>query len=144
MTDLDKLRANAELVIQNLREVSEIENFGYNAESVAWVAGFIERQRLRPDLDKAALDRLSTNLGCYLGECVIACFGGEWQLVQGSWAITFDADNAAFPFSKVQKQFANGREGGDSIQGWFEVIPELFAKVWQPQQRQKKPWWKFW
>ena len=39
MTDQEKLRANAELVVGQLRGASGIEGFGYDAESVAWVDG---------------------------------------------------------------------------------------------------------
>ena len=37
----DKIRADAEVVIKQLGQLSGIV-FGYNAESVAWVNGFID------------------------------------------------------------------------------------------------------
>jgi len=142
MTGQEKLRANAELVIQQLRQASGIENFGYNAESVAWVDGFIERQRIRPDYDQDAINQISQTLGSFLGECVIACYGGEWQEQEGSWAVAFgNSGNAAFPFNKVRKHFVNG--AGDSVLSWFETIPVIFAQHLRPDTvPQKKPWWK--
>jgi hypothetical protein len=121
----DKIRANAELVIKQLGPLNNLE-FGYNAESVAWVDGFIEQQRNRPDIDKNAIDGLVNVLGSFLGECIIWCFGGNWQNADGEWCVRFDDENAAYPFNKVRKQFTNGQE--DSIKRFFEVIPVMFKK----------------
>ena len=142
MTPLEMIRANAELVLRQLREASGMENFGYNAESVAWLDGFIERQRVRPEFaDKAAARRMSQTLGSFVGECVISCYGGEWRELEGSWAIDFGGGNAAYPFNKVEKQFLHG--AGDSVRSWFETIPVIFAAQLAPQPPPiKKPWWK--
>jgi hypothetical protein len=48
----EKIRANADLTINMLGPVSDVANFGYNSDSVKWVEGFIERQRVRSDLSK--------------------------------------------------------------------------------------------
>jgi hypothetical protein len=44
-----KIRANSNLVIEQLGLLSRIA-FGLNRQSVEWVDGFIERQRMRDDL----------------------------------------------------------------------------------------------
>ena len=124
MTPKEMIRSNAEMAVKQLGEVSGIESFGYNAESVEWLDGFIERQRVRPECDEAFAEAFTSTLGSYLGECAIACFGGEWRQQGGSWAVGFSDENAAFPFNKVAKQFANGSE--DSVLGWFACIPALF------------------
>jgi hypothetical protein len=141
MTIQEMIRANAEMVVEQLRQVSDVKDFGYNAESVAWVDGFIQRQRVNPDMDEAGVHQMTQNLGSYLGECVIACYGGEWRQEEGMWAVTFNEANAVFPFNKVGKQFANGSE--DSVRGWFETIPVIFARyIKPPPSPQKRPWWK--
>ena len=72
MIEPDKIRANAELVIQSLGPISDLgERFGYNRESIAWVEGFIERQRSRPDIKPEEVQCLISILGSFLGECVI-------------------------------------------------------------------------
>jgi hypothetical protein len=121
----DKIRANAELVIKELGPLSGLE-FGYNAESVAWVDGFIEQQRNRSDLDKNTINGLVDALGSFLGECIIRCFGGYWNNSDGEWCVRFDKENAVYPFNKVHKQFANGQE--DSIRSFFELIPVMFKE----------------
>ena len=128
MTMEEKIRANAEMTIAMLGPVSGVDGFGYNAASVEWLDGFIERQRIRPEFDDSERSQLVSNIGSYLGECVIACFGGAWQLRDGMWCVAFNSANAAFPFNKVMKQFKNGREGGDSIYSWFTMIPGVFLQ----------------
>jgi hypothetical protein len=146
MTPQEKIRANAETVVERLQEASGLENFGYNAESVAWLDGFIERQRLRPEFgSEEAAERMTQTLGSFVGECVISCYGGAWREMEGSWAVDFGGGNAAFPFNKVRKHFANG--GGDSVLGWFNSIPALFVRqqAGEPPEEppKKRPWWKF-
>lgn len=121
----DKIRANAELVIKQLGPLSDLE-FGYNAESVAWVDGFIEQQRSRSGVDKNVIDGLVNVLGSFLGECIIRCFGGNWKNADGEWSVCFDDKNAVYPFTKVRKHFANGQE--DSVRSFFELIPVMFKQ----------------
>jgi len=53
MTPEEAIRANAELVIDQFTQISPLgEEFGYNRESIEWVAGFIERERERTDAEK--------------------------------------------------------------------------------------------
>jgi hypothetical protein len=126
MEPREAIQQNARLVIEKLGPLSGLETrFGYNRESVEWVDGFIERQRLRPEV-KANPEEMVQVLGSFLGECVLHTYGGEWREHDGSWGVFFDAGNAVFPFAKVRKQFDNGLEGGDSILGFFEIIEPVF------------------
>jgi len=145
MTPREMISANAELVVGQLREASGMEDFGYNAESVAWLDGFIERQRVRPEFAGVeAAERMSQTLGSFLGECVVRCYGGVWAELEGTWGVTFGGGNAAFPFNKVRKQFENGAE--DSVLSWFETIPVIFARrqaeTTPDVTPKKRPWWK--
>ena len=145
MTPREMIRANAELVVKQLRQASGLDDFGYNAESVEWLDGFIERQRARPEFaDEGAAEGMTQTLGSFVGECVIACHGGEWREMDGSWAVDFGGGNAAYPFNKVRKHFANGAQ--DSVLSWFETIPVIFAPRVEatPEQSppKKRPWWK--
>ncbi len=99
----------------------------YDAASVEWVDGFIERQRAR--FPGAEADGLVNVIGAFLGECIIRNFGGRWRESEGSWGVFFEGDTAAFPFAKVRKQFDHGREGGDSIRSFYEVIPVILRRA---------------
>jgi hypothetical protein len=141
----EKIRANAELTIKMLGPLSGIANFGYNPDSVKWVEGFIERQRVRSDLSKEEIGQLVSNLGSFLGECVIACFGGDWRQHGPTWGVAFDEKNMVLPFSKVEKQFAEGVDQGESVDGWFHTIPVMFSKyIKRSQPPGKRPWWQWW
>ena len=128
----DKIRANAELVIKQLGPLSSLA-FGYNAESVAWVDGFIEQQRSRSDIDKNEINGLVNVLGSFLGECIIRCFGGNWSNTDGEWCVRFDDENVVYPLNKIRKQFTNGQE--DSIRSFFALIPVMFKQyIQKPNQ----------
>jgi hypothetical protein len=133
MTPLQAIRANAQLVLEQLGPISDLgEQFGYNLESLRYVEGFIERFRARTGVTEATIERWVQVFGSFLGECVIHTYGGEWREHKGTWGIFFSEANdrnAAFPFAKVQKQFANGLQGGDSIVSFFQLIPVMFKDL---------------
>jgi hypothetical protein len=137
----DKLKQNAELVVKQMSQVSDLD-FGYDAQSVAWLDGYIERQRTRTDLTQELVDGLVSVFGSYLGECVINCYGGYWENEDGQWRVSFNVENAVYPFGKVRKQFENGAE--DSIKSFFEIIPIIFASTTTTEKIARKPWWKVW
>src|ERR1041384_227188 len=99
---IELIKKNTQLVIAQLGPLSEI-SFGLNKDSVAWVEGFIERQRARPDFNPDAIDGLVNVLGSFLGECLIANAGGAWHWSDNGqeWSIAFSDKNHAFPFVKV-------------------------------------------
>ncbi|HEX8476527.1 MAG TPA: hypothetical protein VF666_21195 [Pyrinomonadaceae bacterium] len=117
----------AALLISTLSK-DGVVNLGYDNESVEWVDGFVERQRLREDENLAG--GLTNIIGAYLGECIIHNYGGEWrsEADEGgeTWGVFFDDGNAAFPFAKVHKQFLNGAE--DSIYSFYRTIPVVFGR----------------
>ena len=117
---ISQIRNLALYVIQEFQPISEM-NFGFNAESVEWIEGFIERERSRRDLSKGIPEGLVNTLGSFLGECIVVATGGnwEWSEEQKDWGIRFESGYTAFPFAKVWKQFANGLEGEDSIESFY-------------------------
>jgi hypothetical protein len=119
---MELIKKNAQLVVDKLGRHSDV-NFGLNRESVAWVEGFIERQRARPDLDSTAVNNLVNTLGSFLGECIIANAGGSWRWSDEhqTWSVAFPDNSHAFPFVKVSKLFANGLEAGESILSFYDI-----------------------
>ena len=142
--DLVAIRANAQMVIEQLGPRSGVEAFGFDAASVAWIDGFIERQRVRTDVDAEFVPRLTTVIGSYLGEAVIRTYGGKWVVSADGWCVEFSEGNACFPFTKVAKQFANGAT--DSVYSLFTVIPRVLLRTDPPEQqatgaRPRDGWW---
>jgi len=48
-----------------------------DSESVKWLDGYIER--IRPGMDESQIQGLSNTIGAFLGECIIANYGGSWR-----------------------------------------------------------------
>ena len=48
-----------------------------DSESVKWLDGYIER--IRPGMDQSQIRGLSNTIGAFLGECIIANYGGSWR-----------------------------------------------------------------
>ena len=122
LTELEKIQANAELVIRIMREDGDVE-LKYDQASVKWIDEFIERHR--KNFDQHATNHLVSILGSFVGECLRREYGGEWKEVNGQWGILFNPPNVAFPFAKIAKQFANGHEGGDSIYSFYKMTPHI-------------------
>ena len=137
----DIIKQNAELVIRQMSALCGFP-FGYDARSVAWLDGYIERQRARSDHTQELVDGLVNVFGSYLGECIKNNYGGYWENEAGQWRVSFNSDNAAYPFAKVRKQLQNGPE--DSIMSFFEAIPVIFESATTKKGIEKTPWWKLW
>jgi len=127
LSPLEMIERNAALVIESSRQQFG-ETLAYDQPSVEWLDGYIERLRQQSYADDD-IDKLINVFGSFLGECIRHHYGGEWADEQNNWVIRFDANNAAFPFNKVLKQFKNGSEAGDSIASFYANIPILYADV---------------
>lgn len=139
----EHIRANAELVIQELRSLGGVD-FGYTPEAVEWLEGYIERLRNSGQFKNDEMkSKLTSVFGSFLGECIVRCHGGKWKQHDGVWFVAFADGNMAFPFAKVAKQIDNGLD--DGIAGFFNVIPAIFQHL-EPTAppTTKKPWWKLW
>lgn len=121
------IEGNARFVIEEFGPLSDLE-FGYDEASIAWVEGFIDRQRARIGSNEIPSTLVST-LGSYLGEAIIANAGGTWHDIdEHGIGILFSNGDVCFPFAKVQKQFESGTENGESIVSFYNVSINLIAK----------------
>jgi len=121
---IEKIRQNAQLVAATAENHLDTP-VGYDREGVCWLDGYIQRQHEHGD--PANREALVNTLGSYLGECIIAVYGGSWTHTEYGWGVAYDNGNAAFPFAKVAKQLENGAE--DSVLSLFDSIPVLFAGI---------------
>ncbi len=121
------IRGNAALVVEELGPIAGID-FGFGAESVAWVDGYIDRQRRRL-ADAETTAKLVSVLGSYLGEAIIKAAGGAWDVHErDEIGVRFDNGDWCFPFSKVAKQFAGAdAKGGESVLAFYNFSVDLIA-----------------
>ncbi|GAA4214466.1 hypothetical protein [Microbispora amethystogenes] len=124
---IEKIEANVAFAIEKLGPLSDVP-FGLDEDSVAWVEGFIDRQRSRPGFDPDDVEGLTGVLGWFLGACLLAAAGGAWDYSDDNgWGVRFPNGCLAYPFAKVRKQFRNGTEGGDSISSFYRVAIDVVA-----------------
>ncbi|SDR21064.1 hypothetical protein [Thermostaphylospora chromogena] len=124
---LRDIKENTRLVIDRLGPLSGLD-FGLNRDSVAWVDGFIERQRERPEFDPENIDGLVNVIGSFLGECIVSATGGRWECSEEhGWGVRLGEEGIVFPFVKVRKQFTNGIAGGDSILSFYNITVTYLA-----------------
>src|SRR5258708_28105363 len=124
LTIEEQIQANATMLIKHMWEEVGVE-LKDDEESVKWIEDYVERSRTTSDQE--TIDLLISALVSFVGECIRHQFGGQWKPYPGQWGIEFRPGNMAFPFTKLRKQFANGRGEGDSILGFYQTIPGIFS-----------------
>jgi hypothetical protein len=138
----DAIRGALEAHVETCRRMAREQGgpaLGFDAEAVRWIDDHIEQQHLRGD--PGQWQHLVPVFGAFLGECIIRNLGGAWARYDEILCVRSDTD-ATFPFNGVAKQFANGREGGDSVLGLYQAMlamrpkpltgsQQLFAEAFQ-------------
>jgi hypothetical protein len=129
MSPLQQIRANAAWVAESFGKQSGIEPFAYTAESVDYLDQFLERQGASVKASALSVNKFVHLLGAYLGECIIANYGGEWQESPQGAAVFIRTKTQAhwlLPFHKVYERITNGSE--DNLRFYFsEFIPRVLA-----------------
>jgi hypothetical protein len=126
MATKEQIAANAELVIEQVGKLLGV-SLDYDEKSLEWLDGYIDRNR--KNFDEEMKDKLVSVFGSFLGECVCRNYDGEWIEDNGQWAVRVGEEPnqiIAFPLGKARKLFENSLEGGDSIAGFYRVLPYLF------------------
>ena len=131
MSEIDEtievLERNAALAVERFDPLVDFA-FGRDRRSVEWLDGFIERQRVRPDLAPTTRDGLVDVLGSFLGACIVAESTGRWHVdPEHGVAVRFPDGAMCFPFAKVGKQFADGNEAGESIASFHRFAVDHVA-----------------
>jgi hypothetical protein len=130
MSAFQQIRANAAWVADNFGKQSGIEPFAYTDESVAYLDDFLDRQADVVKASEGSVNKFVSLLGAYLGECIIAKYGGEWQeSPQGLFIRIRSGKQHCIlqPFQKVYKRIANGTE--DNLASYFtHFIPQVLAQ----------------
>lgn len=103
----------------------------FDAEGLKWIESTIDLVRRAGDRNQ--LRTLIPTFGAFFGECLIRKTGGRWIRFDEVLGVQ-NEEGMAFPFNKVMKQFANGREGGDSVLGMYNVYGLLMPAPLNPQQ----------
>ncbi|RSK48546.1 hypothetical protein [Hymenobacter rigui] len=108
----------AEAVRQQLRVNT------YDAAAVQRLAEFIEEQR--SSIKEAERQGVITALGCFLGQCMVNTYKGEWAKGRdGTTGVGIDEVNFFNPFYRVSEQLTKGLS--QSVATFFASVPERLA-----------------
>lgn len=116
------LRTNAQLLIAELAPWSDVEPFGFNAESVEWVDGDLERQRVRDDLTPELQDGLVSVIGVPRG-AIIATWGGAWVQEQHNLGVRTLGGVTASPSPRSPSSSTWGGRAATRLRCSFSVLP---------------------
>jgi hypothetical protein len=148
-----EIQKNAQWVIDNFGPQSGLPRFGYDVPSVAYLDTFIDRQGMSFRSSEKSIERIVNLLGAFVGEAIIATYGGEWQQSEKGVSVAVQGGGQVHciqPFDKVHKRLVNGKE--DNLRAYFaEFLPRVLSQPppavdSQPSSPSgvspKKPWWK--
>ena len=126
ITPGDALLAAAEQVRTQLRLPF------YDADGVTHLARFIEAQRAA--LPAAQREGVATALGCFLGQCLVAVYGGEWAIGPDGTTGVGLAERFFFnPFHLVNQQLNEGESA--SVAAFFAGVPARLAGLGAARKR---------
>ena len=112
------LRKAAEAVRQQL----QVNDF--DAVGVQRLAEFIDAQR--PHIKEADREGVISALGCFLGQCLVSTYQGEWALGPDKTTGVGIAGQHFFnPFYRVSQQLAHGQK--ESVAVFFAGVPARLA-----------------
>lgn len=104
----------------------------FDAAAVQRLADFIEAQR--PSLKPEDRQGVITALGCFLGECMVQTFGGQWAAgPDGSTGVGIDGQHFFNPFYRIEQQLTHGLQ--ESVAAFFASVPNRMA-----EKVQRKSW----
>jgi len=127
----DKLRQAAELFARLSKDAGR--ELGYDEAGVEWADQYAAA--VRPVESDDQLRVQSALVGSYLGEALIATYGGAWREDDGEWGVELADGRRAFPFRAAMAQLREGEESilelfrsfgttGDREQGTGDSQPE--------------------
>ncbi|TGE14338.1 hypothetical protein [Hymenobacter elongatus] len=112
------LQAAAEAVRQQLQVNA------FDAAAVQRLATLIEAQR--PAIGEADREGVISALGCFLGQCLVATYQGEWAVGPDKTTGVGIAGTHFFnPFFRISQQLAHGLT--ESVADFFASIPDRLA-----------------
>jgi hypothetical protein len=98
---------------------------GYGAEEVAHLGRVIDAQRR--SLAPAEREGFCTAVGCYLGECLVRTYQGEWAAgPDGSTGVGIAGQLFFNPFFLVKEQLDKGAAA--SVAAFFASVPWRLAE----------------
>jgi len=117
---LSGIKANVSVLIEMGRQLGVALEL--DSDSIMWLDGYINSKR--NSFDDEMINMSVNVIGSFVGEAIIANFGGEWiQSEDGLVGVRLNDRLTAFPLAKVEKQIREGE--AESVYGFYAAIPAL-------------------
>ena len=121
MSDTPRLLPSIPLTPPPSRCAQQLELKAFDAEAVAHLANFIRAQR--GQLGPAERPGVVMALGCFLGECLVQVYGGEWGTGKdGTTGVGLGGRFFFNPFYLVDAQLNEGESA--SVAAFFASVPQ--------------------
>lgn len=114
---LRMIRSHSNHVLAYAHEIDARE-LSYDDDAVAWLSACLEQAR--EDLDAGDRAALVGTHGSFLGDCIIAELGGEWDEEAGEPCVRIRHDLRAYPYARVELHLRHGER--DSVGRYFWVL----------------------
>lgn len=131
MVNSNTFRHSAQTVIEVFHDEFQ-EHLTFSRDGVVALNSYIES--VRPLLTDETRENAITMLGAFLGECLIATRGGDWDNQEGYWQIMIAEGLWACPFVQIRTQLELGLE--HSVVGYFDCLIALSRTLESPILKQ--------
>jgi len=116
VSDAARLREAAELFVKLAKDAGR--ELGLDESGVEWAEQYV--QAVRPVESPDQLRVQTALVGSYLGETLIAVYGGEWSDADGEWAVELGERGRVHPFRVTEAQLRDG--SGQSVLELFRSL----------------------
>lgn len=119
-----ELRDLADGLVRSLQRTGVM--LTYDRDGVRAIEAYIEANRAH--WTEADGERMCGQIGCFVGECMIAVYGAQWSIrAQGDEpGVRVPTGDTAFPVTKAYKFLRGGP--ADSLLSFFDVMGTIIAR----------------
>ena len=125
---LQQIHANAAWVTDNFGKLSGLDPFAFTPESLDYIDGYLDRQAAMVTESPDSINKFVGLFGAYLGECIIAKYGGEWSESDSGLTLAINHGTQCYilsPFQRVYQRISDGMS--NSLRYYYDAIAEIIV-----------------
>jgi hypothetical protein len=128
---LEQIQRSAAFFRDSMREQTGNPAFGCDRASIAHLDGFLTRQREVVKRDERTIQRFTSMIGSFIGECLLQTYQGSWNISPNYIQLTINAGGMIHilrPFHKVSERIEQDLDG-ELVNYLFVTIPSAVAQL---------------
>jgi len=119
------------MVQANGKTVKESLKIEYDLDGLLAIELYIKKEFEEKSREEVLNSNLVSLFGSFLGETVIANYGGQWAFdPENRLYVEFDSENGVYPISKMRRYFEEGNQ--ESFVNFYQDIPLLHPNQMKP------------